>query len=284
MYYPKSDIEKLYLNKNEIKNNIKFYTLKTNKKNKLYQRNDKSYKISRDALSYIWRQRALGLPICDIMKQLMILYSSKMQDILHEYYDQNTNTIDLEREFRGDDKNGVRYASGSLLNRNTIDYILKDIQRGYARNKWKQFLATYHARPVQEISFDATFGVCSKLYSIKDGVWHLLKLSFGHIEDDIGLTPEGLILSNAAESHDVLVDFITDFVALNIKNCRYEHTNYTIKIGTDNSGRDKNIGDKIIKLLGKKLGIQRYNPIHYNDYGVPFDITRLKIIVKSPIC
>lgn len=271
----------LYLHHHDWNPTIYFYTFKTNKnKKKRNVRHDQSYKIEITMLSFLFKQRASGHSIVEIMDTINTLYSSTMQTIRRNLYNETSNIIDLELEFAGKSKNGAKYISNALLNRVTLDLILKDLQRGYSRAKWEQFQGIYHQRPVEEFAFDATFAICSKLFYIKNKKWHLLKVSFGHLEDDIGLTPDGLILINAAESHDKLVEFFTSFIVLNIVNCRDEHRSYIFKIGTDNSGRDVNIGEKILNAIKTKLKLDEvYNPIHRNHHGVIFDIRRLEIIV-----
>lgn len=119
---------------------------------------------------------------------------------------------------------------------------------------------------------------------IKNGKWNLLKLSFGHLEDDIGLAADGMILPNAIESHEILLDFITDFLVENIRNCKDPNRSYQFKIGTDNSQRDINVGDAIIKLLMKKLKLNNIRQRYKNDFGVYFDLYRLEVIVKQYQC
>ena len=281
MYYGHKNTA-LYLNKDDCNAVIYFITMKTNKKkNKQRERNDKSYKIDISMLTFIWKLRSFGYSIVTIMDMINSSYSSTMQTIHKTLFCKETNVIDLEQEFIGYAPKGNKYTSGSLINRVTMDLLLTKLQRGYARGKWEQFQGYYHQRPVEEFAFDATFAICSKLFYIKNKKWHLLKVSFGHLEDDIGLTPDGLILINAAESHEKLVEFFANFMVLNIWNCRTEHPSYMFKIGTDNSGRDVNIGDKIIAALKQKLNLDEvYNPVHINDHGVQFDIRRLEIIVK----
>ena len=134
--------------------------------------------------------------------------------------------------------------------------------------------------------FDATFGICSKVYIIKNKKWKLLKLSFGHIEDDIGLCPSGIILANAVESHDVLLEYMANFMVYNIRKCTNE-SDYKYLIGTDNSTRDVNIGEIIIQLITDKLNLSPSNPIYLNENGIPFDVRKITItvnIISLDIC
>ena len=278
-YYPTGISQKLYLNANEWLNSVSFLTCCTKNSPIINKVNTyKAYKISFSFLSFIWSLTFSGEPIINIMKTLNTNYSTTLQQIITDYYNEDSDLIQLQSQFEG--KSNNKYLSNSLLNRNSIQSIIKSIQKSYIRDKWMKFKSIYHERPVLEACFDATFGLCSKLYAIKNGIWHLLKVSFGHIEDDIGLTIEGILLPNASESHERILSFIADFLVVNIQNCKWLPSDFTLKIGTDNSARDCNIGGKLIKLLKDKLNVTDEFPFYTNYNGITFNISKFKIIVK----
>ena len=281
-YYPTKDSQKLYTNKQEWTNSVWFITCYTKTTTSILKDKRsvyKAYKATPSFIQLIWNNTYKGKPIIEIMKQLNDNYCTTLQDIMRYYWDiHQTDIVTLNDQFEGDRNN--KYLTGSLLNRNTLQSIIKSIQKSYGRRKWQQFKLIYFERLCLETCFDATFGICSKLYKIKNDVWHLLKVSFGHIEDDLGLTVQAILLPNASESHEKVLDFITDFIVCNIQNCKYLPSQFVLKVGTDNCARDVNIEPKIISLLKEKLNVDEDNPLYINNLGLVFDISKFSVIVK----
>ena len=220
------------------------------------------------------------------------LYAANMQETLRQIKfndtaddeydeicsDEDIPTIDeLVDEFRGD-----RYRSKHLLSYVCIKKLLDGIQQSYIREKWKEWKRIYHEKQIDEFNMDATFGLCSKLYSYNNDKWHKLKLSFAHIQDGIGFVPAATLLANASEAHDKTLDFISNVIVENLQQCKHKikDGSFRIKIGTDASKRDINVPQKILPYLYKKLNLENeIDKIYINDAELSFNFEEFQVLV-----
>ena len=187
----------------------------------------------------------------------------------------NKTFAELQNEFEGN-----RYKSKSLLNYFTVKRVIKAIETSYVRKKWKLWKLIYYEKQISEFNLDATFGLCSKLYQYKEGIWHKLKLSFAHIQDALGFIPAALLLANASESHDKILDFISDVFVECLKLCKEKRKEFKIYLGTDASKRDCNVPDKILPYIYKKLNLENEtNKIFTNKNGITFNFNDFEVVV-----
>ena len=314
-YYPHSnsfDFE-IYLNENEWLNGIEFYIVQTQEK--LSKNNVKKYRYTFKLIQYLWRMIWRGIIILffisfqfksflflcflfigerykSALDSVAELYAANMQEMLRDKkfteiadddydeicFDDDIPTIDeLVDEFRGE-----RYRSKHLLSYICIKKLLDGIQQSYIREKWKEWKQIYHEKQIEEFNMDATFGLCSKLYAYNKEKWHKLKLSFAHIQDGIGFIAAATLLANASEAHDKTLDFISNVIVENLKQCKQKikDGSFTIKIGTDASKRDINVPQKILPYLYKKLNLENETfKIYINDENLIFNFDQFQVLV-----
>ena len=183
---------------------------------------------------------------------------------------------ELQYEFEGP----KRYKTKSLINYFVVKNVIQGIERSYIRKKWKLWKLIYFEKQMNDFNLDATFGLCSKLYQYKNGIWHKLKLSFAHIQDGLGFIPGALLLANASESHEKILDFISDVFVECLKLCKMKRKEFKIYLGTDASKRDCNVPEKILPYIYKKLNLQNEEKkIFKNKNGIIFDFDSLEVIV-----